>query len=814
MRQIIRILVVILFSFHPISARAFVLESTPHAADELRLRDGFLAERLVSIPREEASWISMTFDPQGRIIVSDQGSKMHRITPAKIDEPNSRTRVERIDLGVSGAHGLLYTMNHLYAVLGGYFPEPGLYRMQDLDGRGDFAKPERLMTIPGQNEHGPHGIVLGPNRQWLYLIAGNGTLLPTGITRDHVSRQRPTQGSEGPGHEGFVLRISLDGQQRELFCEGMRNAYDLAFNTDGELFTYDSDSEGFMGLPWYRPNTLLHLVSGADYGWRNGPNNLTSDHPDRRQAVREMGAGSPTALVFGTNSKFPQPYQQALFACDWSWGRVFVFHIQPDGASYRAEPELFASGRPLAATDLQFGPDGALYLITGGRGTQSHLYRIRWSGDTTEQKRESHDVAQNQRQKRHQLEDLNGRHTATAVETAWQSMNDPDEAIRYAARVALEHQPINKWRPLAVSAGTDQSAPRRMLAALLALVRQEDTDRLTPIFEGLKSVNWESLDLPERLALLRVYSIALDRVSESNEAMTIHLPEILATRFPASDNRENRELATLLFQLQHRHGETPELIDRTLGLVERAPTLMQQIHFLTLIAASGENRLTKTHHERLRHAVDPFELRAIADRAYGDQQQQLQRLINEIGLQVDSTTNDTPRPLVQDWTTAELLPLLDDTRADDETVRQGQQVFRDARCSQCHRIRGTGGVLGPNLTGLPGRLTPREILESIVEPNRVVSDQYMSTIFEKQDGTVITGRIVNLQHDGYLVQIDPYRPFARIVLPFDEVEQTSPAKSSPMPTGTLNTFTKSEIRALLSFLHGTQPNLNSVETSH
>ena len=55
----------------------------------------------------------------------------------------------------------------------------------------------------------------------------------------------------------------------EAVCDGFRNAYDFDFNLDGEPFTYDSDNERCVGLPWYEPCRFYHIVPGGNYGWRS-----------------------------------------------------------------------------------------------------------------------------------------------------------------------------------------------------------------------------------------------------------------------------------------------------------------------------------------------------------------------------------------------------------------------------------------------------------------------------------------------------------------------------------------------------------------
>ena len=62
---------------------------------------------------------------------------------------------------------------------------------------------------------------------------------------------------------GWICRTDPDGKHWELLCAGFRNQYDIAFNPDGELFTYDADMEWDTGTPWYRPTRVNHCVLGG-----------------------------------------------------------------------------------------------------------------------------------------------------------------------------------------------------------------------------------------------------------------------------------------------------------------------------------------------------------------------------------------------------------------------------------------------------------------------------------------------------------------------------------------------------------------------
>src|SRR5207245_9202127 len=98
------------------------------------------------------------------------------------------------------------------------------------------------------------------------------------------------------------------------------------------------------GLPWYRPTRIIHCVLGGEYGWRSGSAKWPVYYPDSLPPAVDIGVGSPTGMKFGTKSKFPEEYRAALFALDWSYGRIFAVHLKPQGASYGADYEVFVKG--------------------------------------------------------------------------------------------------------------------------------------------------------------------------------------------------------------------------------------------------------------------------------------------------------------------------------------------------------------------------------------------------------------------------------------------------------------------------------------
>jgi putative heme-binding domain-containing protein len=158
-----------------------------------------------------------------------------------------------------------------------------------------------------------------------------------------------------------------------------------------------------------------------------------------------------------------------------------------------------------------------------------------------------------------------------------------------------------------------------------------------------------------------------------------------------------------------------------------------------------------------------------------------------------------PRPLVKEWKMDELLLLLQN-KLSNRDFNHGRQMFGDARCFGCHRFNGEGGALGPDLTGLAGRFDSRAILESVVEPSKVISDQYAAVQIQTLSGKVVVGRIVNLH--GHIMSVNTNMLDPKAIQNVDqrEIEVMAPSRVSMMPVGLLNTLNEEEILDLMAFL--------------
>ena len=126
-------------------------------------------------------------------------------------------------------------------------------------------------------------------------------------------------------------------------------------------------------------------------------------------------------------------------------------------------------------------------------------------------------------------------------------------------------------------------------------------------------------------------------------------------------------------------------------------------------------------------------------------------------------------------------------------------MFKAAQCLQCHRFGNGGGAVGPELTAVSSRFSRRDILESILDPSKVVSEQYQNTIVIKKTGTRSPGRVVEENDKKLVVVVNPLNP-RRVEVLKSDIQSREASKISPMPEGLVNNFTQDEILDLIAYL--------------
>ncbi len=782
---------------------------------------GFQIELLRSAQPDEDSWVALAFDPKGRLTVAREKRGLLRMTLGN----GAVQRVELINDTLLECRGLLYAYGSLYVNANN---RKGFYRLRDTDGDDQFDEQKLLLHTEGGVGHGRNHLTLGPDG-FIYLVHGDDVVLPPNLATnsplqqmmdDQLMPARDPQRSHDLrrfAQLGHVLQTDRDGSFFRLVAGGLRNPLGVAFDPTGEMFTYDADMERDLGAPWYLPTRVLHLVPGGDYGWRRSMPNLPPYAPDVLPPAVDVGVGSPTGVGFGTSSRFPEKYRRAFFIADWAYGRILAVHLRSQGASYRGTVETFLSGRPLNVTDFIFGPDGAMYFITGGRGTKSGLYRVSYGDPPRE--RPAVELTQIDEQSeplralRHHLETLPTGLTSVAsalrtIDEIWPHLGHSDRWIRYAARVALERQPPEFW----LQRGLNEKKPRTALTALLAVARvsgkEMQDELLLRLVELMPTCSREA----EQLEIFRVIALRLGRFGLPKKETASTLIDQLRKLYPAPGQAANRELCRLLTFLR-----APEVVAKTTALLTRTRNTADLLHY-TLFLAAVEHGWTI---EQRRVFFDALR-RAEQEQGGSDYYAAISAVRKQAAAQL--TTEEYPllagilQPVKATASTVgslnNALPFVRDWKLEDFDFREapaqpaieaGKQAFHDAGCVLCHRFGNDGGAVGPDLTSVGARFGPRDLLDTILNPSKAIDEKYRSTSITLKNGEEVSG-MMEREDDETLVLRGGLTGEAAMEIQKDNIATRRLSDASPMPAGLLNGLTRKQIFDLLAFLGHVEAN--------
>ena len=803
----------------------------------------FKVELIYSVPGgEQGSWVNLTSDDQGRIYASDQYGMIYRFKAPAAGQMLSAADIEKVPADIRGVNGMLFAFGALYVGVNDYEKKipSGIYRISDSNKDDTLDKVEMLREFDAGSDHGVHAILKTPDGKGLYLISGNNAVLKEGPKAgtpdsspvaklwgdDHLLPRMP----DGRGHNrhvmapgGIVYRFTPDGKTFEIFASGFRNIYDGGVNRDGELFVYDADMEYDFNTSWYRPTRVNHVVSGGEYGWRNGAGKYPEFYFDNLPATLNIGPGSPTGTTFGYGAKFPAKYQEAFYVLDWSWGKIYAVHLTPIGSTYTATKEEFVTGGPLPVSDAIIGKDGAMYFTIGGRRVQSGLYRVTYSGKESiapSDKSDRSDESDKAVAVRRSLEAFHGKQDPKAVSTAWPHLSSTDRYVRAAARTALEHQPLAEWQDKALS----ETNVTAQLEALLALTRRTgvcETHREAnhtvnsaardQIVAALLKHDFAKLTNDQRMAYVRLIEIVLHRFGNPDDATVAAIIAKLDPAYPADNFELNWLLTETLAYLQ-----APNTAAKGMALIAAAESQEPQVEYARSL------RFLKTGWTpELRTQQLEFFLKA-ANYKGGSSFDKFIEFIRNDSLSTFTDAEKTKfaeliakkperKSAIENvgaiflgrtptmWTLDELSAATK-TGMKGRSYDNGRKMFSAAACYTCHRFGNAGGMTGPDLTGAGGRYSPHDLLDQIINPSNVINEQFAPIVVTKNDGSIMTGVVVNLSGDGVTLNTDLTDPNQRVNVDRKEVKSIELSKVSPMPPMLLAMLKKDEILDLLAYV--------------
>ena len=337
----------------------------------IQVPTGFALEHVGQFPGQP---MQITYGEDGRLYATilENGTRRGAVWVMNADgtsERYSRELVSPLGLAFQPQTNILYVSTRIAEAQGG-----ALWRIMP-DGSAEILianLPCCLTLIDNQ----PNALVFGPDG---YLYMGVGSV------SDHLEPEDPrvAQFAELQPNEASILRIQPHTGDFEIYAQGIRNPYDIAFTANGQMYATDQ------GLVTGEGDRLLQVNVGGHYGWPYYTERGCTDCPlaplgltISPDFVRFPNYSVPRGLVAYHGTQFPANVFDDLFMVLWN-GADFaqrVVRIDPDsvpaGATMESVAQPFVTGliRPI---DVTVAPDGSLVVADFIYG---HIWRVRYVG--------------------------------------------------------------------------------------------------------------------------------------------------------------------------------------------------------------------------------------------------------------------------------------------------------------------------------------------------------------------------------------------------------------------------------------------------
>ena len=413
---------------------------------------------------------------------------------------------------------------------------------------------------------------------------------------------------------------------------------------------------------------------------------------------------------------------------------------------------------------------------------------------------------------RQSFEAFHGRRDPAALDAAWPHLDSADPTIRHAARIAVEHQPVESWRELALN----EHRPTAALAALSALFQSRDP-RAVEIRDRLLWFRPAELDLGQTLWQLHLYEQIAPLHGARRQRILARLPEVEAAATAievqvsplGTQTNLKRKLARLLVRLDARTA-----VETTARLLLGSPSQEDRLQALLLLRNRSHGWTPQRRREYFAALAEmprfrsgegmPKFLEHLRQESLATlspkERVTFTKLLDSAG-EESLESLPPPRPVVKKWTINDFADLLADSQGGDSA--RGATVFREAQCVRCHRVGARGPAVGPDLTHVARRFGRREMLQAILEPSKVVAEHYRSVQVTTKDGRVVVGRVLiegDYRSETLRIAADPQRPAAVVEIHKRDLEEYRLSDVSPMPAGLVDGFGRQEIFDLLAYL--------------
>ena len=786
---------------------------------------------------------SMAFDLQGRLCVG-MGPQYRNPTPKTpgdavvwvldTDGDGKADRTKIFATGFNAIQGLAWRGRDLWVA-----NAPDLTIVRDLDGDDEADEYVRLYTDLGNLEHGLHGLNWAPDGK-LYMSKGNskglsqpGRIAPKafrdlwGVTAppgspDHPAARTFAQGryeknyhdpEDDWGREGGVLRCDADGRNLEIVSRGSRNPWDITLDTGFHWLGTDNDQT--TGDRVFMPFERAH------FGW-NHPWSAhwgTEPHAPSAPVSGPLFEGSGTGIVFGDSPAFPASHRGVFFINDWLRKTTFVWRPRWEGALMRPEGgdwQAFIDGgkalfRP---TDLEFGPDGALWVLGWGRGygaeyrdgqfiSEGRVFRIapvRSARATTP--RPPRDLPPSRRSVPQLVEAFDSPLPVRRVE-AQEELLRRGASVASTLRTLVAKPAMSEGRQTWTAWTLGRMAERE--AAGDGWFERKAADPKTPLNLRLQSIRIVAHRRVARQASDTLPAAIVSLLTHAEPRVRFEVVQAIG-RVPAASGRP--AIPALLEALARETDPTVFYAGwQTLRAVSQPGTLRPLlaearagVRRAALLALLEDHALPEADVRRLAGDSDTG-LTAIAAQWIGKATGEGLSLMVR-GRPLSGSTADTgpgaelgpepkhlyaakmsmPAPPSRETTVAQALE-----RVPEGDPRRGAWLFhhpQGAGCFQCHQLDGHGQGFGPDLSVVGTRAPVQHLVQSILEPNAVITEGFslhrvetadleLSGILIEESGLSMTLGLANGRRETI--------PKARITARGSSAQSAMPAYDTVLP---------------------------------
>ncbi len=127
----------------------------------------------------------------------------------------------------------------------------------------------------------------------------------------------------------------------------------------------------------------------------------------------------------------------------------------------------------------------------------------------------------------------------------------------------------------------------------------------------------------------------------------------------------------------------------------------------------------------------------------------------------------------------------------------GRNLYH-SQCAKCHRLNGEGGAVGPDLSTAMQKYSIADMLDSVFEPSKVISDQYESHQLVTVEGRTLIGRVVKIGKQLYVYSVDSGDQPE--IVKQEDVDEMQVSKVSQMPLGLIDQLNEQELIDLIAYL--------------